>query len=45
MAHELGHHVSHLNPSPLAELVGFAEATDQEFQADQFVSVWHIWGT
>lgn len=45
LAHELGHHVLHLNPSPVAELAGFAEATDQEFQADQFASVWHMWGT
>ena len=45
VAHELGHHVLHLNSSPVAELAGFAEATDQEFQADQFASMWHIWGT
>jgi hypothetical protein len=45
VAHELGHHVLHLNPSPTAELAGFAEGTDQEFQADQFASVWLIWGT
>ncbi len=45
LAHELGHHVLHLNPSPAAELIGFAEATDQEFQADQFATVWHVWGT
>jgi hypothetical protein len=45
LAHELGHHVLHLNPSPAAELVGFAKTTDQEFQADQFATVWHVWGT
>jgi IrrE N-terminal-like domain len=44
LAHELGHHVLHLNPSSAAELVGFAEGTDQEFQADQFASVWHMFG-
>jgi len=45
IAHELGHHVLHLNPTPEAELIGFAKATDKEFQADQFAAVWHVLGT
>lgn len=45
VAHELGHHVLHLNPSSAAELDGFAEGTDREFQADQFATLWHMWET
>lgn len=45
VSHELGHHVLHLNPSSPVEGLEPSDGIDNEFQADQFASVWLMWGT
>jgi Zn-dependent peptidase ImmA (M78 family) len=42
VSHELGHHVLHLNPSPLIAQLGLADDEDQELHADQFATAWFM---
>jgi Zn-dependent peptidase ImmA (M78 family) len=42
VAHELGHHVLHRNPSPAIATLGLADEEDQEFHADQFALAWFM---